>query len=73
MADKSKLPLLQADSPLKRNLKIGALILSLLSGGIIAAGAAGVPLPGPLVIVAKVISEIAKQATEPAPEQPPAE
>lgn len=70
VADKDKLPLLKQDSPLKRNLKIGALILSLLSGGVIAAGAAGVPLPAPLVTVAKVIGEIAKLATEPAPEQP---
>ncbi len=70
VADKDKLPLLKRDSALKRNLKIGALILSLLSGGIIAAGAAGVPLPAPLVTAAKVLAEIAKQATQDPDAQP---
>lgn len=63
VADKDKLPLLKRDSRLKRGLKIAALITSLLSGGIVAAGAAGVPLPTPLVTAAKVLIEVAKQAT----------
>lgn len=64
-------PIARPDTKLRRGLKIGGLILSILAGGVVAAGAAGVPLPPVLVNAAKVILEIGKHAAQTDPAELP--